>query len=207
MNLIRKRRVSQNKDSPDDGRNPDQIESQWLKAISRGDRQAFEAFYRVYFPRLLRFSHRITGQLNGLEEIVNDVMLVIWQKASTYDGTSRPSTWVFGIAYNKCMHAIRREKRQSLNVALEDIGREMVGNQNIIGDHETSEWLNTAFALLSPDQRTVLELTYFYGMSYQEIAQIMDCPENTIKTRMFHARKKLQKILPGLAGLPSEVVS
>ncbi|KXJ41384.1 MAG: hypothetical protein AXA67_05870 [Methylothermaceae bacteria B42] len=207
MKLIRKQRMNQNKDSPGGGQSPDQIESQWLKAISRGDRQAFEAFYQAYFPRLLRFSHRITGQLNGLEEIVNDVMLVIWQKADTYDDTCRPSTWVFGIAYNKCRHALRREKRQSLNVALEDTESELFDRQNMIGDHETSEWLNAAFAILSPDQRTVLELTYFYGMSYQEIARIMKCPENTVKTRMFHARKKLQKILPGLAGLPTGELS
>ncbi len=168
-----------------------------------GDRRAFENFYRAYHSRLLRFCHRITGQLNRLEEIVNDVMYVIWQKADTFDGTCRPSTWVFGIAYNKSLHALRLDKKDSLLVGLDAIPGEPACDGDSVNEYENTEWLNVAFAKLSTEQRTVMELTYFFGMSYQEIGNIMGCSENTVKTRMFYARKKLQKILPGLAGQPS----
>jgi len=57
---------------------------------------------------------------------------------------------------------------------------------------ETQDWLNCALDILPADQRAVIELTFYHGLPYQEIAKILDCPENTVKTRMFHARKKLQ---------------
>ncbi len=63
---------------------------------------------------------------------------------------------------------------------------------------ELRNTLENAFVVLSPEQRTVIELTYFHGMHYDEIAQLMDCPENTVKTRMYHARKKLASFLTKL---------
>ena len=62
--------------------------------------------------------------------------------------------------------------------------------------HAGREWLSSGLDLISVDQRSVVELTYFSGYSYQEIADIMKCPVNTVKTRMFHARRKLANILP-----------
>ena len=62
------------------------------------------------------------------------------------------------------------------------------------------DWLHAGFEVLSAEQRAVVELTYFHGMHYVEIAKLMDCPENTIKTRMHHARKKLAPMLQRLAG-------
>ena len=60
---------------------------------------------------------------------------------------------------------------------------------------ELDNWLEFAFDELSPEHRAVIELTYYQGMHYSEIAELMACPENTVKTRMYHARKKLASIL------------
>jgi RNA polymerase sigma-70 factor (ECF subfamily) len=66
-------------------------------------------------------------------------------------------------------------------------------------EHEDlRDLLDAALDRLSPDHRAVVELTYFHGCSYEEIAAIVDCPVNTVKTRMFHARAKLRKLLPTL---------
>jgi len=181
----------------------DRMEAQWLDMIAEGDKQAFEKLYHAYQPRLLRFCHRIIGDLNGLEEIVNEVMYVVWQKAKTYNGTCRPSSWVFGIAYNKSLHSMRKNKKNSLQVGLDEINAGLAHHSDPTSQQENNDWLTVAFAMLSSEQRTVLELTYYYGMSYQEIGDVMGCSENTVKTRMFYARKKLQKILPGLAGQPT----
>lgn len=176
----------------------DAEEKRWLGAIARSDdRQAFEALYRRYHPRLLRFCHRLNGQLESLEEIVNDTMLVIWRKASSYDPTCRPSTWIFGIAYRKTLENLRRRRRHNRFESLDSHpGLHQPSPSSV---HETADWLHTAFMELSEEHRSVVELTYYYGMSYKEIAQVVGCPENTVKTRMFHARKKLQSILPRLA--------
>ena len=67
-----------------------------------------------------------------------------------------------------------------------------------------AEWIHAGLLQLSPDHRQVLELTYYGGFSYKEIADIAGCPVNTVKTRMFHARRRLKVLLPALAGQTKE---
>ena len=86
-------------------------EADLLRRISQADAEALEALYRVYYPRLLRFIYRVTHRLDQIEELINDVMLVVWQKAGTYDHTCRPSTWIFGIAYKKSLKALQQSQR------------------------------------------------------------------------------------------------
>ena len=74
--------------------------------VAAGDRHAFEMLYRAYFPRLARFLQRMTRSVPLIEEIVNDTLLVVWQKAATFDGSCKVSTWVFAIAYRKACKAL-----------------------------------------------------------------------------------------------------
>ena len=175
----------------------DAEEKRWLTAAASGDRAAFEALFRRYYPRLLRFCYRICPYPEHLEEIANDTLWVVWRKASSYDGSCRPSTWIFAIAYRKCRENQRQQRRHRQTDSLES--HPGLSQPCSSTSQETSDWLTTALAELPDDQRIVVELTYYHGLSYRDIARIMDCPENTVKTRMFHARKKLQRILPRLA--------
>jgi len=177
-----------------------QDEIDLLARIAQGDEIALERLYHDYYSRLFRFISRITGRMQRIDEVVNDVMYVVWLKAGTYNQSCRPSTWIFGIAYNKARKSMQQsnfDKAESLD--------SMVGDNLQFGRHDTTlqqlevqNWLQTAFAVLSPEQRAVVELTYFHGMHYSEIGLLMTCPENTVKTRMYHARKKLEKILKRL---------
>ena len=172
-------------------------EQQLITETAAGNEKAFEQLYQLYFSRLFQFIFRITRTQNGIEEIINDVMYVVWEKASTYDQTCRPSTWILGIAYFKAL------KRVEKSVADEDRSVEFNDELDYFPDKstqwisqiETSNWLEVAFTQLSTEQRAVVEMTYFQGLHYNEIAEIMQCPENTVKTRMFHARKILAKSL------------
>src|SRR6266571_4938972 len=74
--------------------------------IAGGDRLAFTQLYRAYFPRLTRFLDRMTRKPTLIEEIINDTLLVVWQKAASFNHTSKVSTWVFAIAYRKALKAI-----------------------------------------------------------------------------------------------------
>ena len=76
----------------------------------------------------------------------------------------------------------------------------MLSAPDELGAAETSEWILLAMQHLPTEQRLALEFAYGYGHSCEEIAAIMDCPVNTVKTRLFHARAKLRALLPGLAG-------
>jgi RNA polymerase sigma factor (sigma-70 family) len=151
---------------------------------------------------LYQFIFHITQRHDYIEEIINDVMYVVWKKASTYDQTCRPSTWILGIVYFKALKSIEQ------NLIRED--RSVEFNDELdyfpnpaaqwVSQLEISNWLEAGFDNLSPEQRAVVEMTYYQGLHYNEIAEIMQYPENTVKTRMFHARKILAKLLPELKG-------
>ncbi len=150
-----------------------------LQRIAAGDTEALAALHQAYFTRLGRFLLRVINDEELAAEVVNDVFLVIWQKAHTFAGRSSPSTWIMGIAYRRALKALRG-RRQLLPLAWTA--------------QAPSNWPNdrtSTVSRLSPPQRAVVELTYFFGYSYPEIAEILDCPEGTIKTRMFHARRLL----------------
>lgn len=167
-----------------------------LHRVSEGSHAALEALYKEYYHRLFRFIYKITRQLDTIDEIINDVMLVVWRKADTFDHRSRVSTWIFGIAYKKSLKALEKSAVAIAHVDYEDIAETAADPSEYgIQQFEADDWVTVAFEVLSPDQRAVMELTYHYGLHYHEIAEIMECPENTVKTRMFHARKKLQPLL------------
>lgn len=164
-----------------------------LQRIIQGDSLAFEAFYKLYYPRLLRFIMRITRSPDAVEELIQETLLVVWEKPDHFNYDSKISTWVFGIAYHKALKLMSNHNRRSNDLDVDELV-ETLGDpaSNQAQNQENEDWLNCALAILPPDQRAVIELTFYYELPYQEIAKILDCPENTVKTRMFHARKKLQ---------------
>jgi RNA polymerase sigma-70 factor (ECF subfamily) len=184
----------------------DESDRRLLARIARGDRDAFRDLYTVYYQALLRFIYRITGQLELAQEGVNDAMLVVWRNASAFGGRSLVSTWIMGIAYRKALKLLESSRRWTSRVTAVDFD-EWVERSDAAAepsdDGDLRDLLDEGLRHLSPDHRAVVELTYFYGCSYEEIALIVDCPVNTVKTRMFHARAKLRKLLPALAKEPS----
>ncbi|NOT84835.1 MAG: sigma-70 family RNA polymerase sigma factor [Methylococcaceae bacterium] len=173
-----------------------QREVDLIARLCVADEAALQLLYHHYYSRLFRFISRVTRQETLIDEVINDVMYVVWEKATTYNQQCKPSTWIFGIAYNKARQALRNQSNpeESLELLEEDspiFGQLDQGLQQL----EMDNWLEAAFEQLAPEQRAVIELTYFQGLHYTEIAVLMDCPENTVKTRMHYARKKLATLL------------
>jgi RNA polymerase sigma-70 factor (ECF subfamily) len=163
--------------------------------IAAGDRFAFEMLYRRYFPRLARFLDRMVRHGPAIEEIINDTMFVVWQKADHYDGSSKVSTWIFAIAYRRALKTL-----QALDLPVEADADEQPGEDDREPEHalmrgELREAVGCALDTLPIEQRAVVNLTYYHGLGYGEIAEILDCPVNTVKTRMFHARRRLKTLL------------
>ncbi len=182
----------------------DAHERRLLDCIADGDRRAFEQFFFAYQPRLMRFVARIVRCENLAEELVNDVLMVVWRSAGRFAGRSRVSTWVFGIAYRKALKSLRRRRLLSLFSSTDRVAElaAVDGGYALAADQQ---WLRRGFDSLSAQQRAVVELSYFGGYGYAEIGAIVGCPENTVKTRMFHARKKLKLVLPALAGKDTDM--
>ncbi len=172
-------------------------ETDLIAKIADGDRKAFEELYYLYHRRLARFLTRLTRRYDLAEEVVNDTFWVVWRKARTFRGDSQPSTWILGIAYRKARNAFRSTARLAeKNLQIEQLPH----TDEVPADvEELRDWLGRALAELPVEQRLAVELCYELGHSCEEIATIMDCPVNTVKTRLFHARAKLQRLLPQLA--------
>ena len=187
----------------DDRGDQGQSDDDWnlIRRVGTGDQAALERLYKQYYSGLYRFILQITQRIDYVEEVINDVMFVVWEKAAVVTPLSKASTWILGIAHNKALQALRRG-RSSGGVALyRERETEQIPGQDVsVGEMETEEVLFALMRALSPEQRAVLELVYYHGLHYAEIGQVIDCPENTVKTRVFHARRKLREIWPGLTG-------
>jgi RNA polymerase sigma factor (sigma-70 family) len=164
--------------------------------IADGDRHAFEILYRNYFPRLVKFLNRMTRSAVLIEEIVNDTMLVVWQKAPSFNCSCKVSTWIFAIAYRKALKGVRLLD-EPLDSNFDEACLDELQNQpeQDVMHKQLQGNIEQALDALPVEQRAVVNLTYFHGMAYGEIAEIMDCPVNTVKTRMFHARRRLRVLL------------
>jgi len=170
-----------------------------LDAVRRRDRRAFAELYHLYHPRLHGYLRRILSNAAIAEEVLDDVMFVVWKDARKFRGDAAVSSWIFGIAYRMAMTAARKEGRYQA-----PLDRGADADAMPASSPQDSELIRAALAELSPDHRQVVELTYFCGFSYREIATIARCPVNTVKTRMFHARRRLKYLLPILAGTDKE---
>ena len=179
----------------------DSVDVALLARIAEGDRNALRQLYGTYYHPLLRFICRLTGRLDLAQEGVNDVMLVVWRSARAFGGRSTVSTWIMGIAYRKALKLLAASKRWTSRIAgvpFDELIERSDARAEPSEDGELRDLLDAALRHLSAEHRAVVELTYFYGCSYEEIAAIAACPVNTVKTRMFHARAKLKQLLPAL---------
>ena len=181
--------------------NGDTADARLLGLVAGGDREAFERLYHLYFPRLTRFLNRSTRNLQLIEEVVNDTMLVVWRKAPSWDASCKVSTWIFAIAWR------RARKSASGPGAVRGACEPLDAAPELLEASPDSqpEWqfarlrqhqaVDAAVNALPAEQRAVVQLTYFHDMGYADIADVLGCPENTVKTRMFYARRRLAILL------------
>ena len=168
-----------------------------LAKVRAGDRAAFEQLYCLYHPRLSRFLWTLIRRPTLVEEVLDDTMMVVWTRPDSFHGASKLSTWLFAIAYRKAMRGLRKQDE-----AIEDKEADRRVSADAAPDDSSSrarvrKLLSDAIAELTPAHRAVVDLTYFHELGYRDIAVILECPVDTVKTRMFHARRHLRKKLGG----------
>ena len=170
-----------------------------VRRVAAGELHAFEQLYRLYHPRLTRFLERMMRRPGPVGEVLDDTLLVVWHGAARYDGSCKVSTWIFAIAYRKALKALHRldEPVEDDAAAADRRADDGPGPDQQLGHRQLRAALLRALGGLSAEQRAAVDLTYFHGMGCHEIAQIAGCPVNTVKTRMFHARRRLRTLLGG----------
>lgn len=167
-----------------------------LQRIAKGDEPAFESLYHRYHPKLFRFVQRIASNPAQAEEIVSDTLYAVWKSAGAFQNKSKVSTWIFGIAYRTALKSVRSNNRFLRFTQSGDDPEVLVDSNSASNPSIKAEVLDktaqvlAAVEMLSPKQKAVVELTAL-GWSCAEIGEIVDCPPNTVKTRMFNARKKI----------------
>lgn len=167
-----------------------------LARIARKDRQALRGFFARHHVRLYRYLVRLARNDALAEELVNEVFLTVWQKADSFQGQSAVSTWLFSIAHNRAISALRKRSDDALDEsAAAMIADEADDPETVAMKADKGAALRRCLDRLSAEHREVIDLVYYQEKSVKEVAGIVGIPENTVKTRMFHARQRLSALL------------
>ena len=176
-----------------------------MRLIVAGDVAAFEQLYRRHHARLVALVSRLTRRPDLAEDIGNEAMLVAWQRAASFRGAARVSTWLCGIAYRLALKRLGQAQRHDGAVDIDTVEvADPVSVENRAAEAQLQRILQRAVASLPPPQRAVVELTFYHGCSQAEVAELLECPEGTVKSRMFHARQRLRQTLRHSVGETKE---
>ena len=177
----------------------DLTDSDLIKACVPNNEEAFAILYQRYEKRVFQYLMTIMNEANLAEETLVEVMLALWKGLNSFQGQSKVSTWIFGIAHHKAVDALRKvTSQQRGRMPLEDIVENTESNENPLNEaqHKRMAALtNQGLMTLSPDHREILHMSFYEELSYSEIAALLDIPVNTVKTRVHYAKQQLKKSL------------
>jgi RNA polymerase sigma-70 factor (ECF subfamily) len=173
------------------------VVEEYLVMLARGgSRDAFDELVRAFTPRLARFVARTLGASDGVRDVVQESWLAAVRGLRGLDDPARFQGWLYGIARRKCVDAIRGAQRAR---RLAESAREEVlatEHANLADRARQSERdLSTAIAGLNAEQREIVTLYYGDGLDVDELAVVLDVPVGTVKSRLFHARQAIKKLV------------
>lgn len=171
-----------------------------LQAVAAGDQRALQTLYRRWQPRLQHYvQSRLGGDQSAAQDVVHEVMLDVWRQADRFQGRSKPLTWAMSMAHNKLVDYLRKWGREETRETLPEPDDHDDGDTTAaIQGAQEAAYLRHCLQQLPPDQRDAIQLAFFDDMAYPDIAQVVDCPLGTVKTRIFHARAQLKRCLSAL---------
>ena len=180
----------------DRGQASDTSDLALLRSISAGDKHAMQTLFACHNVRVFRFLLRFVADRAAAEDLVSEVFLDVWRQAGRFKGRSQVTTWLLAIARYKALSTLQRRSIEELGedvaAAIEDPhDNPEVMNQN----RQTSETLLDCLKELSPAHREVIDLVYYHEKSIDQVAEITGIPPNTVKTRMFYARKRIAELM------------
>ena len=172
---------------------PDEI---LIALIAAHDKNAMGILFTRHNVRVYRFLLRVLGDAATAEDLVSEVFLDIWRHAGRFEARSKVSTWILAIARFKASSARRRKPFERLDEgAAASVADTSDDPETALQNKKCSAILRDCLMRLSPEHREILDLIYYHGQSIAEAAQIVGVPENTVKTRAFHARKRIAQLM------------
>jgi len=164
--------------------------------VAAGDKVAMQVLFARHHVRVYRFVLRLVRDQTQADDLISEVFLDVWRQAGKFEARSAVSTWLLAIARYKSLSALRRRPDEELDeetaAAIEDPGDDP---ETALEKKDKGAILRRCLTALSPEHREIIDLVYYHEKSVEEVAEIVKIPENTVKTRMFYARKRLSELL------------
>lgn len=155
-----------------------------------------QVLFARHHVRVFRFVVRLVRNESTAEDLISEVFLDVWRQAGRFEGRSQVSTWLLAIARFKALSALRRRPEQELDEETAGAIEDQSDDPEVaLEKKDKSAIIRKCLTGLSAEHREIIDLVYYHEKSVEEVAEIVGIPENTVKTRMFYARKRLAELL------------
>lgn len=188
-----------------------------IKQVLEGDVNAFEGLVKEYEKNVYNLALRMTGDPEDAADMAQDAFIKAYSSLSSFRGDSKFSVWLFRIVSNLCLDFLRsRKRRPTVSLSVEndegedmefEIADESQSPETLLEQKLTREAVRRGLDSLPPEQRQILLLREIQGLSYEEIAQVLELESGTVKSRIFRARKRLSAFLLREGNIPGFVSS
>ena len=173
-----------------------------LERVGRQDESAFRELYKAFSRKVYAYLMNQVQDTARAEEILADTMYEVWRAPGRFRGDAQFSTWLIGIARNKALMAYRSRRADEVHDDLDDIAETKASDAPDafaqLADKQRSQGVRHCMDKLSDEHRECMHLVFYEGFALAEVADVQGIPENTVKTRLFHARQKIKKCLTQL---------
>jgi RNA polymerase sigma-70 factor, ECF subfamily len=166
-----------------------------IAKVAAGNRLAMQVLFARHHVRVYRFILRLLGSEAAAEDLTSEVFLGVWRHAHRFEARSSVTTWLLAIARYKALAELRRRPELACDEAAAQTSDPADDPEATFAIKHRGEIVRDCLGRLSRRHREVIDLVYYHGKSVQEAAAILGIPGNTVKTRMFHARKNLSELL------------
>ena len=201
-NITRRRKPNHNNEDKE-------REKRWIESAKKGDVESFELLVGAYQQKVYNLSYRLLGDKEEAEDLVQEVFINVFRHLSRFRGDSQFSTWIYQVAMNHCRNRLKYLKRrfrhatESLDDPLHtkegEVGRDFPDEKDVPEEafyrRQVQNMVQSALRELREDYREVVALRDIQDLSYQEISEILNLPEGTIKSRLHRARFELKEVL------------
>jgi RNA polymerase sigma-70 factor (ECF subfamily) len=166
-------------------------------SIATGDKQALQVLFGRHNVRVFRFILRfLNNDEAAAEDLVSEVFIDVWRQANRFEARSQVSTWLLAIARNKALSALRRRSTEELDEEVAEFIEDPADNPEVaMQKKQRNSILAECLTQLSAAHREIVDLVYYHEKSIDEVAEIIGVPQNTVKTRMFYARKRIAELM------------
>jgi RNA polymerase sigma-70 factor (ECF subfamily) len=161
-----------------------------MERCIKGDRQAFEVLLVRYEKPVYNAAYRMLHSPDAARDVTQTVFLKVFERIDQFDPQRRFFSWIYRITLNESINWLKKSNR--LDPIDDNTADDSIGPEKEAGNQQLSESMQAALMTISADYRQVIVLKHMLGCSYREIAEVLDIPEKTVKSRLYTARQQLK---------------